>query len=191
MVRFGNVIGTANNTKLVFKPDSGSANPGALVPRIYLGRLANWAPHSTDQTLLVVIPSRIVVEGNAICAFWQWTVTTAGVKKANVNFTPCRMTNVVNVADTVSFKFTTGYYTFHAKMNSKETAEQQQLTLAMTNPSNGSTGSLTLELQDLRPSPSGRQLRGVNDSTTVVINDNNKIAGGSQNEGSSSVRSLQ
>jgi hypothetical protein len=75
-------------------------------------------------------------------------------------------------------------------MSSKETAEQQQLTLVMKDPSNGSTGSLTLELQDLRPSPSGRQPRGVNDSTTVVIGDNNNIAGGSQNEGSSLMRSL-
>ena len=47
------------------------------------------------------------------------------------------------------------------------------------------------ELQDLRPSPGGRQPRGVSDCTTVVISDANKIAGGSQNEGSSSLmRSL-
>ena len=52
------------------------------------------------------------------------------------------------------------------------------------------TGNLTLELQDLRPSPSARQPRGVNDSTTEVNNDDNNIAGGSQNGGSSLVRSL-
>jgi hypothetical protein len=108
MVRFGNVLGTATNTKLVFKPDSGSVNPGVIVPRIYLGRLANWAPYSIDQTLLVVIPGRIVGEGNAICAFWQWTMTDSRRKEANVDFTPCRMTDVLNVVGSVSFRFTNG-----------------------------------------------------------------------------------
>ena len=190
MVRFGNVLGTATNTKLVFKPDSGSVNPGVIVPRIYLGRLVNWPPHSTDQTLLVVIPGRIVGEGNSICAYWQWTVIGNGERKANVDITPGRMTNVLKVVGSVLFSFTNGYYTFHATMNSEETAERQQLILEMKNPANKSTGSLTLELQDLRPSPSGRQLRAVNDSTTVDISDNNAIAGGSQNEESSLMRSI-
>jgi hypothetical protein len=190
MVRSGNVVGTAMNTKLVFKPDSGSVNPGVIVPRIYLGRLSNWAPFSIDETLLVVIPGRTIGEGNAICTFWQWK-EDKGIKKPNVDITPSTMTNVKNVAGSVSFRFT-AYETlyFMATTSSKETAERQQLTLDMKDSSNRSTGSLTLELQDLRPSPSERQPRGVNDSTTVVINDENRIAGGSQNEGSSLVRSL-
>ena len=191
MVRSGNVVGTATNTKLVIKPDSGSSiDRGFIEPRIYLGRLANYAPYSTDQLLLVVIPGRTIAEGNAICAFWQWTVNAAGLKKVNVDFTPSKMTNVENVADSVSFRFTNGHYTFRAIVSSKDTGEQQQLTLTMTNPSNVSTGTLTLELPDLRLSPSGRKPRGVNDSTTVVINDTNKIAGGSQNEGLFLTRSL-
>ena len=70
------------------------------------------------------------------------------------------MANVEKVAvlaDTVSFRFTNGYLAFHATVSSKETAEQQHLTLAMTIPSNYSTGSMMLELRDLRPSPSRRQ----------------------------------
>ena len=190
MVRSGKVVGTAMNTKLVFKPDSGSVNPGVIVPRIYLGRLSNWAPDSIDQTLLVVIPGRTIGEGNAICTFWQWT-EYKGLKKANVDITPSTMTNVKNVAGSVSFRFT-AYETlyFMATTSSKETAERQQLTLCMMNSSNKSTGSLTLELQDLRPSPSERQPDAINDSTTVDINDHNKIAGGSQNKGSSLVRPL-
>ena len=178
MVRSGNVVGTAMNTKLVFKPDSESANPGVIVPRIYLGRLANWAPDSIDETLLVVIPGGIVGEGNAICSFWQCRGT-------NVDSTPSKMTNVENVAGSVTFKFTdgSGRYNLRAITSSNETAEPQQLTLVMTVASY-TTGNLTLDLQDLRPSPSGRQPRGVNDCTTVVINDGNKIDGGSQNKGS-------
>ena len=75
----------------------------------------------------------------------------------NVDFTPSKMTNVENVADCVSFQFTNGYYTFHATVISKETAERQQLTLLMTSIANESTGYLTLELQDLRPPSSERQ----------------------------------
>ena len=191
MVRSGNVVGTAINTKLVFRSDSGpTISPGVIVPRVYLGRLANWGSYSSDQLLLVVIPGRTVCEGNTICAFWQWTRESDGTKKRNIDFTPSKMTNVEKVADYVSFRFTNGYYTFHATVSSKETAERQQLILAMTNPSDESTGSLTLELQDLRPSPDGRQPRGVNDSTTVVMSDTNKIAGGFQDEGSSLMRSL-
>ena len=191
MVRTGNVVGTAINTKLVFRSDTGPVfEPGDIVPRIYLGRRANWEPYSTEQPLLVVIPGRTVGEGNAICAFWQWAVDQHDKKKRNVDFTPSKMTNVENVADYVSFQFTDGYYTFHAALNSKETAERQQLTMVMKNPANNSTGSLTLEQLDLRPSSSGRQPRGANNSGTVVINDTNKIAGGSQNEGLSLMRSL-
>ena len=196
MVRSGNVVGTATNTKLVFKSDSESVNPGVIVPRIYLGRLANWAPDSIDETLLVVIPDRIVGEGSAICAFWQWTVSSTAGEKTNVDITSSKMWNVENVAGRVSFGFIgrggldNFYFLATARLN--ETAERQQLTLAMKNPTKSSTGSLTLELQDLRPSPSERRTHGVNvnDSTTGVINDDNKIPGGSQNEGSSLVRSL-
>jgi hypothetical protein len=157
-VRSGDVISTATNTKLVFGPDSGpTIDPGVIVPRIYLGKLANYPPYSTDQTLLVVIPGRTVAEGNAICAFWQWTVNFVGLKMVNFDVTTSIMTNVENVGGYVSFQFTTGIYTFHATVSSKETAERQQLTLLMTSIANESTGSLTLELQDLRPSPSGRQ----------------------------------
>ena len=174
MVRSGNIIGTAINTKLVFQPDPGSSiDP--VVPRIYLGRLANWAPYSVDQTLIVVIPGRIIGEGKAICAFWQWTVDATGARKSNVDFTPSIMTNVLNVADIVSFRFTTGYYTFHAAINLKETAEQQNLTLAMMNPSNESTGSLMLELQDLRPPASAQHPRRIDDSTTVALQDRDNI----------------
>ena len=137
MVRTGNVVGTAINTKLVFRSDTGPVfEPGDIVPRIYLGRLANWEPYSTEQPLLVVIPGRTVGEGNAICAFWQWAVDQHDKKKRNVDFTPSKMTNVENVADYVSFQFTDGYYTFHAALNSKETAERQQLTMVMKNPAN-------------------------------------------------------
>ena len=157
-VRSGNVVGTAINTKLIFRPDSGpTIEPGVIVPRIYLGKLANNPPYSIDQTLLVVIPGRTVAEGNTICAFWQWTVTAVGPRMVNVDFTPSKMTNVENVADCVSFQFTNGYYTFHATVSSKETAERQQLTLLMTSTANESTGYLMLELQDPRPPSSERQ----------------------------------
>ena len=189
VVRSGNVVGTATDAKLVFSSGP-TINPGVIIPRVYLGRLANWGSYSTEQPLLVIIPDRTVAEGNAICAFWQWAVEHDGTKKRNINFTPSKMTNVENVADYVSFQFTNGYYTFHATVSSKEAAEQQQLTLVMKNPANDSTGSLTLELQDLRPLPSGRQPRGINNSTAVVINDTNKIAGGSQNDGPSLMRPL-
>ena len=106
------MVGTAINTKLIFKPDSESSiDPDVIVPRIYLGSLANWAPYFIDQLFLVVIPGRVVGEGNAICAFWQWTKDRHGTMKANVNFTPSRMTNVQNMVDSVSFRFATGYYT--------------------------------------------------------------------------------
>ena len=158
-VRSGNVVGNATNTKLVFRPDSGpTTEPGVIVPRIYLGKLANYPPYSTDQTLLLVIPGRTVAEGNAVCGFWQWTVNFSGLNMVNFDVTTAKMTNVENVADYVSFQFTAGIYTFHATVSSKEIAERQQLTLLMTSPPNVSTGSLTLELQDLRPSLSGRQL---------------------------------
>ena len=190
MVRSGNVVGNAINIKLVFKPDSESVNPGVIVPRIYLGRLATpgWSAWSTDfpndsETVLVVIPSGIG-EGNAICSFWQM-----------VDFTPSKMTNVVNMADSVTYVFSvtdgSRNCSFRAITSSNETAERQQLTLVLTyNHYRIATTSLTLELQDLRPSLSGHQPRRANDSTTEVINDDNNIAGGSQNGGSSLVRSL-
>ena len=192
IVQSGNVLGTAVDTKLVFKPDLVSIiDPGVIVPRIYIGRLANWAPYSVDQLLVVVIPGGVVGEGKEICAFWQWTVAYDGSKKGNVDFTPSKMTNVKNVASSALFSFTTtGYYTFNAILNLKETAEQQRLTLAMTNPSNESTGPLALDLQDLGPPPSQWEPRGVKDSTTVVANDTNGIIGSSQNEVSSLVYSL-
>ena len=158
MVRSGNVVGTATNTKLVFRPNSGrTIDPGVIVPRIYLGKLSNYAPYSIDQTILVVIPGRTVGEGNTICAFWQWTVNLDGSRKGNADYPAWKMANVENVADSVSFTFTDGYLTFHATVSSKETAEQQHLTLVMTPPSGESTGSLILEPRDLRPSPSPRQ----------------------------------
>jgi FtsZ-binding cell division protein ZapB len=186
-VQLGNVVGSAVNTKLVFKPHSRSIiDPGFIVPRIYLGRLANWAPYSVDQTLLAVIPGEKVAEGNDICLFWQWTVSADGKKMQNIEFTAMKMMNVENVATGVSFfRFTTGYYIFQATM--QETAERQQLTLNMTNLNNVSTGPLKLELQDLGPPPSGRQPRETNNSTAVVVND---IVGGFPNEGSSLTRSL-
>jgi hypothetical protein len=113
-----------------------------------------------------------------------------GSKKGNVDFTPSKMTNVKNVASSALFNFTTTYYTFHAILNLKETAERQRLTLAMTNPSNESTGPLTLELQDLGPPPSQRQPRGINNRTTVVTNDTNRIVGSSQNKVSSLMHPL-
>ena len=140
---------------------------------------------NTEQPLLVVIPDRTVAEGNAICAFWQWAVEHDGTKKRNINFMPSKMTNVENMVDYVLFQFTNGYYTFHATVSSKDTMEQQQLTLVMKNPANDSTRFLTLKLQDLCPSPSGCQLCGINNSMAVVINDTNKIAGSFQNEGPS------
>jgi len=156
MVRSGNIVGTAINTKLVFGPDSGpTVDLGVMVPRIYLGKFANYAPHSIDQLLLVIIPGT-VGEGNPICAFWQWTESD-GSTKVNVDFTSYKMTNVEKVADSVSFRFANDYLNFHATVSSKETAEQQHLTLAMTTPSNHSTGSMMLELRDLRPSPSRHQ----------------------------------
>ena len=188
MVRSGNVIGNID-TKLVFKSDSKSTiDPGFIVPRIYLGRLANWAPYSIDELLLIVIPGRIVGEGNEICTFWQWTIDGNGVRKRNADITFSKMANVKNVGNSVSFIFNDGHHTFHASVNLKETTEQQRLTLAFTNPEKKSTGSLTLELQDLGPY---RQLRGVDDDTTVAVNDTNKIVGHFPNEGSSSLtRSL-
>jgi hypothetical protein len=112
-----------------------------------------------------------------------------GTKKPNVSITRS-MTNVLNMVGSVSFTFTNSCHTFHAKLSSKETAKKQHLTLKLTHTSGLSTGSFTFELQDLRPSPSEPLPRRVGDSTTVVIGDSNKIASGSQNEGSSLVRSL-
>ena len=193
MVRSGDVVGTAMNTKLVFtdRSDSGpTTHPNAIVPRIYLGKLANYAPYSIDQTLLVVLPGRTVCEGNPICAFWQWTVDRHGSTKVNVDHTTSKMTNLEKVTDYVSFTDGSGYFTFHATVGLREFAEQQQLSLVITNRDPSfSTGSLVLELQDLRPSPSGRQPRGVNDNTTMVINDANKAPSGFQNAGPFLIRS--
>ena len=111
----------------------------------------------------------------------------AGTKKPNVDCASLSMTNVMNVANRALFSFTPGYYTFRAILNLKETAEQQHLTLTMTNPSNESTGPLTLERQNVGPPPSHRQPRVINDRTTVVNNDTNRIVGSSQNEVSSLV----
>lgn len=185
MVESGTALGTAIDTKLVTRP---LAHPRSIIdpaPRIYIGKLSNWAPYSVDQLLLVVIPGGIVGEGNEICAFWQWTVDGAGKKKSNVDATSLSMTNVMNVANRALFNFTPGYYTFRAILNLKETAGQQHLTLTMTNPSNESTGPLALELQDLGPPPSQRQPRGINNRTTVVTNDTDRIVGSSQNKVSS------
>ena len=174
VVRSGNVVGTAINTMLIFRPDDPgpTIDQDVIVPRIYLGKLSNYAPYSIDQLLLVVIPRWTVGEGNPVCAFWQWAVDIHDSTKVNVDFTTLKMTNVENVADGVSFRFSdsSGYFAFHATMGLKDTAEhwereQQQLTLTMTTPYL-STGSLMLELRDLRPSPGGRQPRGFNDSTT-------------------------
>ena len=196
MVRTGNVVGTAIKTKLVFRPDSRlTIDPDATVPHIYLGKLSNYAPYSIDQTLLVVIPGRTVGKGNTVCAFWQ---RSHGSTKVNVDHVTLKMTNVEKVADYVSFRFAhrNDYFTFDAIVGLtrglKETAGQQHLTVAITTP-HFSTGSLLLELRDLRPSPSGRQPRGVNDSAscpTTAINDTYKITTGSQNDGSVLMRSL-
>ena len=191
IVQSGNVLGSAVDTKLVYKPDLVSIiDPGVIVPRIYIGRLTNWAPYADDQLLVVVIPGGVVDEGKEICAFWQWTVAYDGSKKRNVDFTPSKMMNVKNVASISLFSFTTCFYTFNAILNLKEAAEQQHLTLAMTDPSNKSTGPLTLDLQDLDLPPSLRQPRGIKDRTIVVANDTNGIVRSSQNEVSSLVNSL-
>ena len=121
--------------------------------------------------------------------------------KVNVDYVTLKMTNVEKVADYVSFRFASfrfahrndsDYFAFDATVSLKETAGQQHLTVAITTP-HFSTGSLLLELRDLRPSPSGRQPRGINDSAscaTMAINDTNKTTSGSQNEGSFLMRSL-
>jgi len=171
-VRSGNVVGNAMNTKVVFRPDSGTTiDPGVITPRIYLGKFSNYAPYSIDQTLLVVIPGRTVGEGNTICAFWQWDVDEYGSMKAIADFPAWKMTNVEKVADSVSFQFTNGYLTFHATVSSEETAEQQHLTLVMTIPTNHSTGSMMLELRDLRPFPNRRQ-----DGTTAQSESKLRVA---------------
>ena len=174
---------------LVFEPDSTSnIDPGVIVPRIYIGRLANWAPYSVDQLLVVVIPDGVVGEGKQICAYWQSTVAFNTIEKGNVSSISTMM-NVQNVASSALFSFCTGYFNLKAILNLKATAEQQRLILALANPPNESSGPLTLELQNLGPPPSHRQPRGINDSTTVVTNDTNGIVRSSQNEASSLMHS--
>ena len=199
VVQSGNVIGIAD-TLLVFKPASKPIiDPGVIVPRIYIGRLPNDAPYSVDELFIVVIPGGVVAERKEILSFWQWTAAyyNINISKDNDSYTHSKMANVnlvKNVDSSALFGFTTGYYTFKAMLNLKETAEQQHLTLTvvdtMKNLANGSTGPLTLELQDLGPPHNHRQPHGINDGTTVVTNDTNGIVGSSRNEVSSLIPSL-
>ena len=54
-------------------------------------------------------------QGNAICAFWQWTETTTGDKKVNVGGTTTIQGVTWNGKEGESFHFTLGdgyYYRF-------------------------------------------------------------------------------
>lgn len=169
--------GSATELQLVYSPPSaqhhhaGMDAYGSVEPRIYLGKLTNWAPYAIDELLVIVAPKGMD-DGNAICAFWQWTMTASGAKKVNVNDirTISDAKNVTDVGESFRFYQGDNYYTYDVTVQESK----EQLIFTMRNPGGESTGDLTLDRKDLHPA-SARSQRAIFNHTTTVRNDASEI----------------
>lgn len=159
-------------TSLVYQ---GSSPPTLFdsAPRIYVGKLTNWAPYAVDEMLVIVAPESMD-EGKDICAFWQWTETGSGDPKWNVDDIATIKGVQWKDKKGESFHFFQGdndYYRFDVTVDEW----REQLTLTMKNPKGESTGDLIFDQQSLQISSVSRKKRSIWNHTTEVDNNSGEI----------------
>lgn len=132
--------------------------------RIYVGKLS-WYEYAVNEMIVIVIPDEVETDA-PICAFWQWTVTSSGEEKENVD---C-VTTIEKCASTDSGEDITfdqgGYYTL---VGSTKEADNS-MALSMSNPNGDTQSDMPLMLDQSAALSSRTKRATVGQSTTTIYN---------------------
>lgn len=106
---------------------------------VYVGKL-NWLEYAQNECITIVFPAGFALD-DPVCAYWQWTVNSAGKEKANATQNGL-ITSVTKTASEYSVRIPFDYYAFEGTVS----ADFSSLSLKMFNPQ-GDTTSVSLSLQ--------------------------------------------
>ncbi|KAF3055738.1 hypothetical protein GL218_07191 [Daldinia childiae] len=132
---------------------------------VYVGKL-NWYEYAKDECITIVFPAGFALK-DPICAYWQWSISAAGVSKEN-HIQNGSITGVTSTTNEYGVRSESGYYSFQGYVS----ADFKSLTLTMTDP-NGKHASVKLSLRygDTMRIPSTSVFTGKLDWLTYSINE--------------------
>ncbi|KAF8252064.1 hypothetical protein K440DRAFT_646976 [Wilcoxina mikolae CBS 423.85] len=113
---------------------------------VYRGKL-NWYHHAVNDALTIIFPGGFG-HGEQVYAYWQWTESGSGDKKVNV----CAE-GAINSITTLGSEQKIGFfYDRYDRFDAVLSADAERMTVTMTNRSNKSSSTTTLQLSYSEPS---------------------------------------
>lgn len=106
---------------------------------IYVGKL-NWFQYAQNECVTFVFPAGFALK-DPVCAYWQWTVNSNGVKQAN-HTEEAFISSVTKTNSEYRLRIQFDYYAFEGTVS----INFKSLSLTMSNPK-GETASVSLLLQ--------------------------------------------
>ncbi len=115
----------------------------AFVPNclVYTGKL-DWFYYAKNEMITLVVPSPSFSDGNTVCVYWEWTVTSTGLKKANHDWVAPMKISSKTEDGVKQLVIASSYYRFDGEVN----GNRDVVTLTMSKPSGEKSNLITLRL---------------------------------------------